>query len=45
MQYAVSGLLAHPLYGVGLLAIFALGIGVSLAPRIHDVITHGHPRC
>jgi hypothetical protein len=41
----VTWLLAHPLEGVGGLVVFSVGVAVVLIPRVHEVITHGHPRC
>ena len=45
VEECVSWLLAHPLEGVGALVVFAVGFGVILIPRVHEVVTHGHPRC
>ncbi len=36
---------AHPLEGVGALVVLSVGVAMALIPRVHDVITHGHPRC
>ncbi len=45
MNVALTWLLANPLTGIGVLAAFAVGYGVLLIPRVHEVVTHGHPRC
>jgi hypothetical protein len=41
----VAWLLAHPLQGVGVLALMAILIGVVFIPRVHEIARHGHPRC
>ncbi len=38
-------LVAHPLTGVGALVTFAVAFGLLLIPRVHELVTHGHPRC
>ena len=45
LDVAVGWLLANPLVGVGALAVFAVGFGALLVPRVHEVLHHGHPRC
>ncbi len=38
-------LLANPLASVTLMVVFAIGFGVLLIPRVHEIVRHGHPRC
>ena len=41
----IAWLMAHPLEGVGGLALLSIGFGLLLIPRVHEIAQHGHPRC
>lgn len=45
LDVAIAWLLAHPLAGVGGLAVVSALIGLLLVPRMHEIADHGHPRC
>jgi hypothetical protein len=45
VDIAIAWLLAHPLEGVGALALLSVVTGLLLVPRIHEIAQHGHPRC
>ena len=45
LGHAIEWLQAHPLQGVAGLVVFAAAFGVLLIPRVHELVTHGHPRC
>ncbi len=45
IDIATVWLMAHPLTGVGGLAVLSILIGLVLVPRVHEVVQHGHPRC
>ncbi len=42
---AIAWLMAHPLQGVGGLAVLSIIVGLVLVPRVHEITDHGHPRC
>jgi hypothetical protein len=45
LDFAITWLLGHPLEGVAVLAGISIAAGVFLVPRVHEISTHGHPRC
>ncbi len=44
IDHVVTWLIAYPLQGVVVLAVFAGGVGALLVPKVHELVGHGHPR-
>ena len=45
LDIATTWLMAHPLAGVGGLAVISVLVGLLLVPSIGEIVRHGHPRC
>ena len=45
LDLVTTWFMAHPLTGVGGLAVLSVLIGLLLVPRVDQIVRHGHPRC
>jgi hypothetical protein len=45
VDVSIAWICAHPLEGVGLLALLGIFVAAVLVPRVHELADHGHPRC